>query len=66
MKTKKSEKKEKIHLSFESENLAFPEIHTGTVEDEIKPEETVPAPAEELSVQYDTVAIPEVHTGKED
>lgn len=32
MKPKKP-KKHRFHLSFDSENLAFPEIHTGTVDE---------------------------------
>ena len=54
--------KHRFHLSFESENLAFPEIHTGEVdeEDDNKAGEDSP------SVQYENVAVPEIHPGKDD
>ena len=53
--------KRRFHLSFESENLAFPEIHTGEVdkEDDSNAGESSPP------VQYDNVAVPEIHPGKE-
>ena len=52
----------RFHLSFESENLAFPEVHTGELdeEDTQKTEEKSPA------VQYENVAVPEIHPGKDD
>lgn len=52
----------RFHLSFESENLAFPEVHTGELdeEDAQKTEEKSPA------VQYENVAVPEIHPGKDD
>lgn len=57
--------KEKFHLSFESENLALPEIHTGEVEEESVADQPIADGTEDLSVQYDTVAIPEIHVRKE-
>ena len=54
-------KKHRFHLSFDSENLAFPEIHTGTVDesaDETTPSEAYP---EHVTVQLDNVAVAEVH-----
>lgn len=58
--------KKKFHLSFESENLAVPEVHTGEVEsEEIMDQSADTEGSEDLSVQYDTVAIPEVHVHKE-
>lgn len=58
--------KNKFHLSFESENLAVPEVHTGEVEAETITDNLIDAEGpEELSVQYDTVAIPEIHVHKE-
>lgn len=49
----------KLHLSFESENLAVPEVHTGAP---MTPDDTEKRP--EDSVVYADVAIPEVHFKK--
>ncbi len=58
--------KDKFHLSYESENLAVPEVHTGEVEEEALADPSLDAGnTENLSVQYDTVAIPEIHVHKE-
>ena len=59
-------KKHRFHLSFDSENLAFPEIHTGTVDesaDETPPSEAHP---EHVTVQLDNVAVPEVHIAEDE
>ena len=45
--------KKKMNLTFESENLAVPEIHTNETENETDKTD------EETSVIYDNVAIPE-------
>ena len=50
--------KKKTKLTFSSENLAVPEIHTG----EIEQEDELPEDTEEI--QYDTLAIPEIHLKK--
>lgn len=52
----------KIHLTFEAENLAVPEVHTGTVEKTSAPR-TVPDPgtSDHITVKLDDVAVPEVH-----
>jgi len=47
--------REKMHLTFESENLAVPEIHTN--EDE---EEKDINDSEENRVVYDNLAMPEI------
>lgn len=47
--------REKMHLTFESENLAVPEIHTN--EDE---EEKDTNDSEESRVVYDNLAMPEI------
>ena len=59
-------KKHRFHLSFDSENLAIPEIHTGTVDesaDETTPSEAYP---EHVTVQLDNVAVPEVHIAEDE
>ena len=43
-------------FTFDSENLAFPEIHTGKVKQNDVAEDNT-----DSSVVYDTVAVPEVH-----
>lgn len=50
--------KKKMNLTFESENLAVPEIHTNETENETDKTD------EETSVIYDNVAIPEIHFRK--
>lgn len=45
--------------TFESENLAFPEVHTGKVKQNDVAEDTT-----DSTVVYDTVAVPEVHLKK--
>ena len=52
----RGEKKPK--LTFRSDGLAVPEIHTGAVP------ETEELEADPEEIQYDTVAIPEIHLGK--
>lgn len=47
--------KKKKKLSFEAENLAVPEVHTGSVESNEKLEDS------KDDIQYDTLAIPEIH-----
>lgn len=43
-------------FTFDSENLAFPEIHTGKVkQNDVAEDDT------DSTVVYDTVAVPEVH-----
>ena len=59
-------KKHKFHLSFDSENLAFPEIHTGTVEDTADEQSAPTEAAEHVTVQLDNVAVPEVHISDEE
>ena len=54
-------KKHKFHLSFDSENLAFPEIHTGTVDDSADEQSAGADSTEHVTVQLDNVAVPEVH-----
>lgn len=51
--------KEKEKYFVETENLAFPEIHTGKVK--LKDSENK---ENEESVVYDTVAVPEIHIKK--
>lgn len=48
--------KDKDKYFVETENLAFPEIHTGKVK-QISSEK----PNADESVIYDTVAVPEIH-----
>lgn len=43
-------------FTFDSENLAFPEIHTGKVKQNDVAEDNT-----DSTVVYDTVAVPEVH-----
>ena len=46
-------------FTFDSENLAFPEIHTGKVkQNDVAEDDT------DSTVVYDTVAVPEVHLKK--
>ena len=52
----REEKKPK--LTFQSEELAVPEIHTGEVSETEKLEEDVEG------IRYDNVAIPEIHLRK--
>lgn len=47
-------KKRKLHLTFDTENLAFPEIHTGEVDNTDETEESP------VSILYDNLAIPEI------
>ena len=51
--------KDKDKYFVETENLAFPEIHTGKVK-QISSEK----PNADESVIYDTVAVPEIHIKK--
>ena len=51
--------KDKDKYFVETENLAFPEIHTGKVK-QISSEK----PNADESVIYDTVAVPEIHITK--
>lgn len=51
--------KDKDKYFVETENLAFPEIHTGKVK-QISSEK----PNADKSVIYDTVAVPEIHIKK--
>ena len=51
--------KDKDKYFVETENLAFPEIHTGKVK-QISSEK----PNSDESVIYDTVAVPEIHIKK--
>ena len=54
--------KKKRQLTFETENLALPEIHTGVCEDgetDKKAED-----GEKESIRYDNVAVPEIRTGR--
>ena len=46
-------------FTFDSENLAFPEIHTGKVKQNDVAEDNT-----DSTVVYDTVAVPEVHLKK--
>ena len=46
-------------ITFDSENLAFPEIHTGKVKQNDVAEDNT-----DSTVVYDTVAVPEVHLKK--
>ena len=47
-------------FTFDSENLAFPEIHTGKVKQNDVAEDNT-----DSTVVYDTVAVPEVHLKKQ-
>lgn len=51
--------KEKDKYFVETENLAFPEIHTGKVK-----QKSSDKPNPDESVTYDTVAVPEIHIKK--
>lgn len=51
--------KDKDKYFVETENLAFPEIHTGKVK-QISSEK----PNADEAVIYDTVAVPEIHIKK--
>ena len=48
-------KKRKMHLTFQSENLAVPEIHTN--ESEEKDDNS----QETSGIYYDNLAMPEIH-----
>ena len=51
-------KEKKSKLTFRSEDLAVPEIHTGALPES----DELPEPDEEI--QYDTLAVPEIHLGR--
>lgn len=46
---------DKNKISFDAENLAVPEVHTG----EVVPEE-VEEEEDELEIQFETLAVPEI------
>lgn len=50
------------HLTFESDNLAVPEVHTHEVEevDELE-EQKGKGQDEDTEIVFDNVAIPEIH-----
>lgn len=48
--------KDKDKYFVETENLAFPEIHTGKVK-----QKSSDKPDPDETVTYDTVAVPEIH-----
>ena len=56
---------EKKHISFETENLAFPEVRTGPEKDEEEetPEKKGKSP---LGVEFSDLAVPEVVAEKEE
>lgn len=54
----KKDKKEKAKLTVSSDELAFPEVHTGEV-DETEPEEK-----DTEEIRYEGVAFPEIHIKK--
>ena len=51
-------KDKKMHLTFESENLAVPEIHTNEAED--SKDDTGKSDG---GIIYDNLAMPEIHFG---
>ena len=51
----KNLKKKKMHLTFESENLAVPEIHTNETKDEADDRQN------SSGILYDNLAMPEIH-----
>lgn len=51
--------KDKDKYFVETENLAFPEIHTGKVKQKLSDK-----PDTDETVTYDTVAVPEIHIKK--
>lgn len=55
-------KDEKKGLSFDSENLAVPEVHVD--ENKVPPLEGEPAPEGRGDIAYDTLAIPEYRPKK--
>ena len=59
-------KKHRFHLSFDSENLAFPEIHTGSVDESASDDAAADAHPEHVTVQLDNVAVPEVHIAEDE
>ena len=51
----KNLKKKKMHLTFEAENLAVPEIHTNESKNEADDRQ------ESSGIYYDNLAMPEIH-----
>ncbi|MCQ2464610.1 MAG: hypothetical protein MJ095_03400 [Oscillospiraceae bacterium] len=49
------DEKKKMHLTYDSDNLAVPEVHTNEAEDESADTE------ENSEIQYDVLAVPEIH-----
>lgn len=49
-------KDKKMHLTFEAENLAVPEIHTNEAEDDKNNAEK-----SDSGIVYDNLAMPEIH-----
>ena len=58
--------KEKKHLSFDTENLAVPEIHVHSAGQE-EPEDMRDGQKDNmhLNIKYDNLALPEIVTGKD-